>query len=166
MLRATCIFTFNKFISSSSLLDSMSYTQHATSKAEDISQLLMMIILHQTNSVPITLYCYINNQIIAVSNNYMILAIISTVPQSGHSLLTQVRSMCSWTLPCVSSLVPSVLHRSQRFQCSPTLNRQPYEGRLPLTSWWRKSSNMTVGQSSLISLAHHCYDWNPGSRCR
>ena len=33
-----------------------------------------------------------------------------------------------------------------------------YEGRLPLTSWWRKSSNMTVGQSSLISLAHHCYD--------
>jgi len=40
------------------------------------------------------------------------------------------------------------------FQCSPTLNRQPYEGRLPLTSWWRKFSNMTVGQSSLISLAH------------
>ena len=38
------------------------------------------------------------------------------------------------------------------------LNRQPYEGRQPLTSWWRKSSNMTVGQSSLISLAHHCYD--------
>ena len=41
---------------------------------------------------------------------------------------------------------------------SPTLNRQPYEGRLPLTSWWRKSSNMTVGQCSLIYLAHHCYD--------
>ena len=38
------------------------------------------------------------------------------------------------------------------------LNRQPYEGRLPLTSWWRKSSNMTVGQCSLIYLAHHCYD--------
>ena len=51
------------------------------------------------------------------------------------------------------------------FQCSPTLNRQPYEGRLPLTSWWRKSSNMTVGQSSLIYLAHHCYDSHPGSRC-
>jgi len=29
---------------------------------------------------------------------------------------------------------------------------QPYEGRLPLTSWWRKSSYMTVGQSILISL--------------
>ena len=41
---------------------------------------------------------------------------------------------------------------------SPTLKRQPYEGRLPLTSWWRKSSNVTVGQSSLIYLAHHCYD--------
>jgi len=37
--------------------------------------------------------------------------------------------------------------------------------RLPLTSWWRnrQTSNMTVGQSSLISLAHHCYDWHPGS---
>jgi len=84
-------------------------------------------------------------------------------PLSGHALLTQVR--CSWTLPCVSSLVISVLHISHGFQCSPTLNRQPYEGRLPLTSWWRKSSNMTIGQSSLIYLAHHCYDWHPGSRC-
>ena len=28
-----------------------------------------------------------------------------------------------------------------------------------------KWSNMTVGQSSLIYLAHHCYDWHPGSRC-
>ena len=89
----------------------------------------------------------------------------STAPQSGHALLTQVRSMCSWTLSCVSSLVPSVLHLSHGFKCSPTLNRQPYEGRLPLTSWWRKSSNMTVGQSSLIYLAHHCYDWHLGSRC-
>ena len=59
----------------------------------------------------------------------------------------------------------SALHLSHGFQCSPTLNRQPYEGRLPLTSWWRKSSNMTVGQSRLIYLAHHCYDWHPGSRC-
>ena len=50
------------------------------------------------------------------------------------------------------------LHLSHGFQCSPTLNRQPYEGRLTLTSWWRKSSNMTVGQCSLIYLAHHCYD--------
>ena len=41
-----------------------------------------------------------------------------------------------------------------------------YEGQLPLTSWWRKSSsNMTVGQSNQISLTHHCYDWHPGSRC-
>jgi len=91
----------------------------------------------------------------------------STAPQSDHALLTQVTSMCSWTPPwhCASSLVPSILHFSHGFQCSPTLNRQPYEGRLPLTSWWRKSSNMTVGQCSLISLAHHCYDWHPGSRC-
>ena len=60
--------------------------------------------------------------------------------------------MCSWTLPCASSLAPSVLHLSHGFQCSPTLNRQPYEGMLLLTSWWRKSSNTTVGLSSRISL--------------
>jgi len=64
-----------------------------------------------------------------------------------------------------TSLAPSVLHLSHSFQCSPTLNCQPYGGRLPLTSWWRKSLNMTVGQSSPISLTHHCYDWHPGFRC-
>ena len=42
------------------------------------------------------------------------------VPQSGHALLTQVRSMCNWTLPCVSSPVPSILCLSHGFQCSPT----------------------------------------------
>ena len=63
------------------------------------------------------------------------------------------------------SLVPSVLHLSHGFQCSPTLNCQPYEGRLPLTSRWKKSSNMTVDQSSLISLTHHCYNSHPGSHC-
>ena len=29
----------------------------------------------------------------------------------------------------------------------------------------KKFSNMTVGQSSLISSTDHCYDWYPGSRC-
>ena len=84
---------------------------------------------------------------------------------AGHALLTQVGSIYSWTLPCVSSLVPSVLHLSHGFQCSSTFNRQPYEGRFPPTSWLRKSSNVAVGQFSLISLTHHCYDWHPGSRC-
>ena len=32
-------------------------------------------------------------------------------------------------------------------------------------SWWRKLSNITVGQSSLISLTHCCYDRHPGSHC-
>jgi len=64
-----------------------------------------------------------------------------------------------------STMVLSVLHLFHGFQCSPTLNCQPYEGRLPLTSWWRKSSNMTVGQSSLIFLTHHCYDWHLRSHC-
>ena len=38
-------------------------------------------------------------------------------------------------------------------------------GKLPLTSWWRKLSNTTVGLSSLISSTHHFYNWHPGSRC-
>ena len=95
-----------------------------------------------------------------LQSSALVLMLFSSRVQSGHALLTQFRSMCSWTLPCTF-----VLHLSHGFQCSPTLNCQPYEGRLPLTSWWRKSSNMTVGQSSLISLPHHCYDWHPGSRC-
>jgi len=39
----------------------------------------------------------------------------TAVPQFGHAVLTQVRSMCSWTVPCASSLVPSVLHLSRCF---------------------------------------------------
>jgi len=49
----------------------------------------------------------------------------TTAPQSGHALLTQVRSMCSWTLPCASSLVLSVLHLSHGFQCSQNWTASP-----------------------------------------
>jgi len=62
-------------------------------------------------------------------------------------------------------LISVTLHSTPLPHCSPSLNRQPYEGRLPMTSWWRKSSNMTVGHSSLMSSTHHCYDWHPGSHC-
>ena len=86
-------------------------------------------------------------------------------PVWSRSAHTSQVNVCSWTLPCASSLVPSVLHLSHGFLCSPTLNHQPYEGRRPLSSWWRKLSNMTVSQSSLISSTHHCYYWHPGSRC-
>ena len=97
--------------------------------------------------------------------NYSVTAIQqqSTAPQSGHALLTQVGSMCSWTLPCVSSLVPFVLHLSHGFQCSPTAS--PTKEGCHWQAGGEKSSNMTVGQSSLISLTHHCSDWHPGSRC-
>ena len=29
----------------------------------------------------------------------------------------------------------------------------------------KAATDKLVGQSSLISLAHHCYDWHPGSHC-
>ena len=80
---------------------------------------------------------------------------------SAHT--SQVDVQLNSTMRLISGTLRST--PSYGFQCSPTLNRQPYEGRLPLTRWWRKSSNMTVGHSSLIFLAHHCYDWHPGSRC-
>ena len=54
-------------------------------------------------------------------------------------------------------------YTSPMASCSPVSNIEPPALRrkatsLPLTNWWRKSSNMTVGQSSLIYLVHHCYD--------
>jgi len=59
-----------------------------------------------------------------------------------HLISGTLRSTPLPWLPVLSNIEPPAL----------------YEGRLPLTSWWRKSSNMTVGQCSLIYLAHHCYD--------
>jgi len=60
-------------------------------------------------------------------------------------------NLCSTTLPwlpVLSNIEPPALRR-----------------KAATDNWWRKSSNMTVGQSSLISSTHHCYDWLPGSRC-
>jgi len=76
--------------------------------------------------------------------------------RSAHT--SRVDVQLNSTMRLISGTLRSTPLPSHGFQFSPTLNRQPYEGRLPLTSWWRKSSNMTVGQSSLIYLAHHCYD--------
>jgi len=99
----------------------------------------------------------ISNRISLISVSVHLL--VPTATRIGPYTDTVLTLQCCWTLPCASSLAPSVLHLSHGFQCSPTLNCQPYKGRLPLTSWWRKSSNMTVGQSSLISLTHHCCGW-------
>jgi len=41
------------------------------------------------------------------------------------------------TMRLISGTLP---HISCGFHFSPTLNCQPYIGRLPLTSWWRKLS--------------------------
>ena len=73
---------------------------------------------------------------------------------SAHT--SQVDVQLNTTMRLISGTC--ILHLSHGFQCFPTLNRQPYVGRLPRTSCWRKSLNMTVGQPSLISLTHHCYD--------
>jgi len=65
----------------------------------------------------------------------------------------KVRSMCSWTLPCISSLVPSVLHLSHGFQCSPTLNPTK-EG----CHWQAGGENRQTWQLGNPA-------WYPGSRC-
>ena len=84
----------------------------------------------------------------------------SAAEYSLVTLYSHKSGRCAVELYYVSylSVVPSVVHLSHGFQCSPTFNRQLSEGRLPQTSWRRKSSNMTVGQSSLIFFAHRCYD--------
>ena len=43
-----------------------------------------------------------------------------------------------------------------RLRCTLVLSSSVYSG---------QSSNTTVGQSSVIFLTHHCYDWHPGSHC-
>jgi len=74
------------------------------------------------SSIPNVLPCVVQQMSSAKMNLWLIVT-------SRSLVLTQVRSMCSWTLPCISSLVPSILHLSHGFQCSPTFNRQPYEER-------------------------------------
>ena len=60
---------------------------------------------------------------------------------SSSVLCPSLATLCSYksgrcgVVPCTSSLVPFILHLSHGLQCSSTLNRQPYEGRLPLTRW-------------------------------
>jgi len=81
--------------------------------------------------------------------------------------------MCNWTPPCASSLVPSVLHLSHGFQCSPTLNRQPYKGRLPLDklvekivkhdSWPKACLGGAVGIAA-VRAAWLWWSASPGSR--
>ena len=51
----------------------------------------------------------------------------------------------STPLSALQQLVKFCFYHTFTIIFSPTLNRQPYKGRLPLTSWWRKLSNMTVG---------------------
>ena len=101
------------------------------------------------------------------------------VQWSRHRVTVPDIHQCVWSRSAHTSQVDvqlnSTMHlisgtlRSIPFPLLPVLSYiEPpahYEGRLPLTSWRRKSSNMTVGQSRLISLAHHCYDLHPGSRC-
>jgi len=78
--------------------------------------------------------------------------------KSGQCAVELYHASHLWYPPFYTS--PMASSALQHWTASPTK-----EGCQPLKSWWRKSSNMTVGQSSLISLAHHCYDWHPESRC-
>ena len=67
------------------------------------------------------------------------LIILSLLKLSANCIHFFTKTVDKYAMHAVISLlVPSVLHLSHGFQCFPTLNRQPYEGRLPLTSWWRK----------------------------
>jgi len=67
---------------------------------------------------------------------------------------------CCWEQLCgcrTTSLLEQCWHQMQQHFTATLSMKSPY--------CVRASSNITVGQSSLISLTHHCYDWHPGSRC-
>jgi len=104
----------------------------------------------------------------------------STWGASANTLRSSALAFCYSAAEYCAPVWPNCSHKSGRcavelyhashfwhppFQCALTLNHQPYEGRLPLTSWWRNLSNLTVGQSSLISLTHHYYNLYPVNRC-
>ena len=74
---------------------------------------------------------------------------------------------CAIVTLCVYSLHDMHIKSSEAFHCHRlqlNCDLLAWSAYQP-TRWWRKSSNMTVGQCSLIYLAHHCYDWHPRSRC-
>jgi len=112
---------------------------------------------------------WVTGHVLMLPENWTVRAFLQLTPRLSNDFTSAWLTFTFPLLFAVAATLKSIdyhiLLLSHGLQCSPTLNRQPYEGRLPLTSWWRKSSNMTVGQSSLISLTHHCYDCHRGSYC-
>ena len=145
------------------LYHTLSYREHLTKtagKLKNQNNLLMKLASSTWGASTNTLW---SSHSSALALCYSAAEYCATVwSRSAHT--SQVDVQLNSTMHLISVILRST--PLPWLQCSPTLNRQPYKGRLPLTSWWRKSSNMTVGQSSLISLSltHHCYDWHLGSR--
>ena len=89
----------------------------------------------------------------------------AAAPLSGHALLTPVRSMCSWTLPCVSSLVPPFYTSPM---ASSALQHWTASHMKEGCHWQAGGENRQTWQlanPAWYPLAHHCYDWHPESRC-
>ena len=118
---------------------------------------LLMKLAGSTCRAPAPTLCGHRSGALLFSSRVLRRSLVTLCPhKSGRCAVELYHAPHLWYFPFYASTMAS---------SAATLNRQPYEGRLPLTSWWRKSSNMTVGQSSLIFLTHHCYDCHPGSRC-
>ena len=82
-------------------------------------------------------------------NNLLMKLAGSTKGASANTLRSSPLALC---YSAAEYCAPVWSHKSGR--CAVEL----YHASLALTSWWRKSSNMTVGQSRLISLTYRCYD--------
>ena len=131
-------------------------------------------------------YCYWSS-LLKNRNNLLMKLAGSTWGASANTLRSSALALCYsaaeycaavWSRSAHTSRVDVQLNSTMRL-ISGTLRSTPLPWLLVLSNieppavrkkaatdkLAEKMENMTVGQSSPISLAHHCYDWHPGSRC-
>ena len=124
---------------------------------------------------------------IQFSGNLLMKLAGSTWGASANTLWSSALALCYsaaeycapvWSRSAHTSRVDVQLNSTMRLisgtLCSTPLPWLPVLSNIELPALRRKAatdklvekmSNMTVGQSSLISSAHHCCDWHPGNRC-
>jgi len=127
----------------------LSYREHLTKtagKLKNQNNLLMKLASSNTLWTSALALCY------SAAEYY--------APVLSRSAHTSQVTECSWTLPCASSLAPSVLHLSHGFHCSPPALR-------------RKAATDKLVEKIFIydswpihpDILNRCYDWHPASRC-
>jgi len=78
--------------------------------------------------------------------------------RSAHTSLVDVQLNSTMRLISVTLRGPPFYTSLQWLLVLSNIELPAVRRKAATESWWRKLSNMTVGQCSLISSTHHCYD--------